>query len=267
MRSPFPGMNPYLEAPDAWEDFHNALIQRIRAVLLPVLPGGYFVKSERLVFLLEPPAEERGMASKRRPDTFVGGGPATGPAAVQTIATVPATHNTTFILPGVVEEKHPYLEVRRKTADRRLGDLVSVIELLSPSNKTGGGRSEYLAKREQLLRDGVNVLEIDLLRGGGPVSMEPPPPGDYRVALARPERRPRVEVWSWFLRDAIPPVPVPLRPIDGDATLDLQAALHAAHDQGGFAAWVYADGTGPIDPPLSAEDAAWAEAKASGPSS
>jgi hypothetical protein len=47
---------------------------------------------------------------------------------------------------------------------RRLPDLelVTVIELLSPTNKAGTGRLEYLEKRHELHTRRVNLVEIDL---------------------------------------------------------------------------------------------------------
>lgn len=44
-------------------------------------------------------------------------------------------------------------------------ELVTVIELLSPTNKRVGadGRREYLRKREQILQSAVHLVEIDLL--------------------------------------------------------------------------------------------------------
>ena len=39
MPSPFPGMDPYLEAPDIWPDFHHALATEIRGELNRLLPA------------------------------------------------------------------------------------------------------------------------------------------------------------------------------------------------------------------------------------
>ena len=39
MRSPFPGMDPYIEACHLWEDFHHDLILEIKSVLAAVLPA------------------------------------------------------------------------------------------------------------------------------------------------------------------------------------------------------------------------------------
>jgi hypothetical protein len=41
MPGPFPGMDPYLEAPPFWESFHDRLIFHAGSVLQEVLPRGY----------------------------------------------------------------------------------------------------------------------------------------------------------------------------------------------------------------------------------
>src|SRR5438094_10536925 len=46
MPSPFPGMDPYLEAPDIWPDLHNALAGEIRNELNPRLPNPYYARLE-----------------------------------------------------------------------------------------------------------------------------------------------------------------------------------------------------------------------------
>jgi hypothetical protein len=56
-----------------------------------------------------------------------------------------------------------FLEIR----DRDSHELVTVVELLSPSNKYAGpDREQYLAKARILQRSPVHFVEIDLLRGG-----------------------------------------------------------------------------------------------------
>ena len=42
MASPFPGMNPYLEHPNIWDDFHASLATEIRNQLAPNLRPRYF---------------------------------------------------------------------------------------------------------------------------------------------------------------------------------------------------------------------------------
>jgi hypothetical protein len=46
MPSPFPGMDPYLEAPDIWPDFHDALAGEISSELNRTLPRPYYARLE-----------------------------------------------------------------------------------------------------------------------------------------------------------------------------------------------------------------------------
>ena len=45
MPSPFPGMNPYLEQEDAWQDFHGNFLERAREALNSQLLPHYFVRT------------------------------------------------------------------------------------------------------------------------------------------------------------------------------------------------------------------------------
>src|SRR5687768_58013 len=46
MPSPFPGMDPFLEASDIWPDFHDALAAEIRGLLNQHLPAPYYARLE-----------------------------------------------------------------------------------------------------------------------------------------------------------------------------------------------------------------------------
>ena len=124
-------------------------------------------------------------------------------------------------MPLTVDVEHlSFVEIR----DRQGRDLVTVIELLSPTNKRPGpDREQYLAKRRQLLASGVHLVEIDLLRGHPRLPLDDLPPCDYYVMVSRAEERPQAGLWPLGLRDPLPPIPVPLRAADPDASLDLQA--------------------------------------------
>src|SRR5690349_15900943 len=75
-------------------------------------------------------------------------------------------------LPAVDVERLSHLEIR----DRHNRQLVTVVELLSPSNKRAGpDRDQYLTKRGQLLASPVHFVEIDLLRGGPRLPLVDPP--------------------------------------------------------------------------------------------
>src|SRR5579859_7862674 len=44
MKSPFPGMDPYIEASGLWADFHDDLIAEIKRALTAVLPDRYYAQ-------------------------------------------------------------------------------------------------------------------------------------------------------------------------------------------------------------------------------
>jgi hypothetical protein len=59
MPSPFPGMNPYLEQNDTWEDFHTTFITYMQEALSEQVGPNYLVKIEVRLILHELSAEER----------------------------------------------------------------------------------------------------------------------------------------------------------------------------------------------------------------
>jgi hypothetical protein len=148
---------------------------------------------------------------------------------------------------------HVTIEIR-DTAHRQ---LVTAIEVLSPTNKRGEGREEYLAKRGRVLLSNAHLLEIDFLRRGQRVPMQQPLPSTpYFVFLSRAEKRPLTEVWPIALNQALPTVPIPLLPSDEDVPLNLQQILTATYDLLGYHLAV--DYTQPPEIPLDDEAAAWA---------
>ena len=249
MPSPFPGMNPYLEQEDVWSDFHNRFIPAAaEAIGLQVQPA-YVVKIDQNVFVQEPTEEERELFG--RPDVFVtegaGGRVATGGG----VALVSPTRAR--IVPATMADKDTFIEIR-DVKDRK---LVAAIELLSPSNKElGSTRNQYLAKRNSYFKSGVHLVEIDLLRGGPRMPLAPRPAKDYCVVVSRAQDRPEVDVWSIGLREPLPVIPIPLRPGDGDARLDLQAVVNRVYDAAGYEHYMY--GSEP-EPRLKEEDRKWGE--------
>ena len=101
----------------------------------------------------------------------------------------------------------------------------------------------------------MNLVELDLLRGGPRLPLEDLPACDYYALVARPEEHPRAAVWPIRLRDALPTIPIPLRPPDDDARSDLQAVLQRVYDAAGYRHYVY---EGSPRPPLPKADQAWA---------
>jgi hypothetical protein len=112
---------------------------------------------------------------------------------------------------------------------------VAVIEFLTPTNKLGAGREEYLSRRERFLHEPIHLVEIDLDRSGERVPMAARlPQAPYFAFVSRCEKRPITEVWPIALSQHLPILPIPLSPGDADAILDLQLAMNTAYDDGAF---------------------------------
>lgn len=229
MPSPFPGMDPYLEG-SLWTSVHFSLSAEIARQLAPkvrprylVLPAERFVMeiSEGVTVTRADIYPDAGVAHTKLERPPSGGDSATIASAPLRLATV---------IPSAVP--HVTIEIR-DAANRR---LVAAIEVLSPTNKRGSGREEYLAKRRRILLSTAHLMEIDLLRTGERVPMQEPLPDDvpYFVFLSRAENRPLVDVWPIALDEPLPVVPVPLLSDDADVPLDLQQAFSAVYDDLGF---------------------------------
>ena len=256
-KSPFPGMDPYLEG-DLWQEFHDTLAHQIRGQLLPLLPPKYVALLNKRYVIDRSGPGIFGIALQRviYPDVHVVRPPSVNEAAPVYTMVAPPAIELVNLLPVEV----PLLSVEiRDVAERR---LVTVIEILSPVNKRGDGFQEYVEKRTALLRTQTHLLEIDLLRGGEriPLTGGELPPASYYVFLSRFTRRPVSEVWPVGLREPLPTVPVPLLPPDPDVPLQLQAAVEACFELVGYERLL--DYTQPPPPPpLSADDLAWVRGK------
>ena len=140
--------------------------------------------------------------------------------------------------------------------------MVTVIEVLSPWNKSPGqGQEDYRAKQRSVLRSDTNLVEIDLLRGGGHTVAVPTgkiPPSDYRICIHRIARSAGFEVIRFGIHDPLPRVGIPLRPADADVVLNLPAVLQRVYDTGVYHRLAHY--AGPAEPPLADGDAAWADA-------
>src|SRR5262249_10000496 len=174
MPSPFPGMNPFLEQDRAWNDFHESFMPAARDAIAAQVRPHFIAKINEHLFIHEMPDDPRRFAG--RADVSVTPPPFAPADAVPSAATVAAPARVR--LPAVDRERLSFLEIR----DRDGWQLVTVIELLSPTNKYAGpDREQYLAKRRELLASAVHFVEIDLLRGGPRMPMENLPACDYCV--------------------------------------------------------------------------------------
>lgn len=258
MPSPFPGMDPYLEDPAFWRGFHARLIVSIADQLLDRLPPEYDADVDERVRLVEVDPRELMAAEGERdvlPDVSV-----TRDASplVRRTARVGSATATIELEPVVIpvvaerEERDRWVRI----VHRPDNSLVTAIEVLSPSNKNRDGYDAYRVKRDAILQQHVNLVEIDLLLGGR--RMEPAsllPAGDYYVVVGRADRPRERLAYAWSLRDRLPPVQVPLRSPDPDVRLDLSMAFATAYQSGRYARRLRYD----VPAPLVDEDRAWAE--------
>ena len=264
-KSPFPGMDPYLEG-DMWQEFHQTFAHQIRAQLMADLPPNYVALLEKY-YALDYSGLTLISASPKGiyPDVQV---VKVKDAAISYEVDAPEAAPPENITPPAVElispipQKVPVLQVEiRETSEQR---LVTVIEILSPANKYGRGYQKYLKKRARLLKSSIHLLEIDLLRAGEriPLIGGALPPAPYYVFLSRFTRQPYTEVWPVQLREPLPAVPVPLLPPDSDVPLSLQKAINACFELVRYHERLLDYSQSPPEPPLNAEDAAWVESVA-----
>lgn len=276
MPSPFPGMDPFLEAPGVWPDVHNRLATIISEMLNGRLPTHYFATMEmraELGIVAEEPRDNGARARKRVvPDLVIMKHAPEGRAAESGVAVLDAPARTVSAniefddLPDEPVRDY-FVEIR----DARQGHkLVTLIEILSPANKRPGpDRELYVAKQAKVLETDVNLIEIDLLRGGqrllacehleaGIAKVSPPP--DYLVMVSRAARR-----WPPFmgyiaypitLRDMLPCIEIPLRAGDPLVALDLQAAFDRVYDTGPYRRGAIDYDTEP-EPPIADMDREW----------
>lgn len=255
MRSPFPGMDPYLEA--RWGDVHVRLCGSLSAALQPRLPRGLRARAEQDI-LLEGSDDEQSVLQRYETDIAVievqaspsrrpNGGTATVVAQALEVRVIPT------------EQRERWIEIIDTNSGNR---VVTVIEILNPGNKASGQLNRrYRRKIQRYIDAGVNVVEIDLLRSSRerlqiktddlPLAHRAP----YFTCIVR-----SVDHFLWFvypmpLRAPLPTIPIPCRTTDEDVPLSLQPLIDQIYLEGGHDDIDYRQ---PLREPLSADDAAWA---------
>ena len=249
MPSPFPGMDPYLEG-SLWTTFHFSLAAEIVRRLAPRLRPKYLALPEER-FVVDVP-DSIGITTTRDVYPDVGVAPSEVREPESPYA---ATETLPLRVATVVPEPVPHVSIEiRDVAERR---LVTAIEILSPTNKRGEGRKEYLVRRQRILRSTAHLMEIDLLRKGRRVPMQQElPEKPYFVFLSRSGERPLCDVWPIDLRQALPIVPVPLLAGDPDVPLELQQTFDQVYDTIGYDLAI--DYRQPLENPMSDKQARWA---------
>ena len=253
VRSPFPGMDPYLEA--HWLDVQTSLVTYARDRLQSQLGDDLVARAEERLVVEDPMGEARTIGPDVR---VVEIQPKS--RAVLAEAGVAVADALTFSTESEPQVQR-YIEIVDLTSG---GRVITVIEFLSPSNKLpGDGREKYQRKQRECRAAGVNLVEIDLTRAGRRELLVHRWAGarlydsTYQVSIWRAAWPSRCDLYAIKLDHRLPAIPIPLRREDPEAVLDLQALIDSA-----YAASRYdrtTDYGRPPSPPLEGDDAAWAE--------
>jgi hypothetical protein len=261
MPTPFPGIDPYLEAQGYWEGFHTRFITYYCDVLNDLLPESYIAELGEKFHLVElTPSEARRIL----PDIAIIEGdrkPSRATARRKQAGGILTLEPVTIPLPRItMEVRDVWIEIRR--LPKRTP--VAVVEVLAPTNKIGVGEAEYLQKRRKTIKQKVHLVEFDFLLGGHRLPMgRSLPRGDYYALVARAARRPDCDVYAWTIRDPLPKIPIPLLAPDPDVILDLGPVFATSYEKGRYARLL--DYTGPMTLVRKPDDRKWAEGVARRP--
>jgi hypothetical protein len=255
MPSPFPGMDPYLEA--HWRDIHARLVIYASDALQGALPSPLRARVAETVLLENPQALA---GHPRLPD--VSGTEETSSRGPGTSAESGVAVAAPFLVDAEPEPvTEPFIEI----IDRESGNrVVTVIEFLSPSNKTpGANRDQYLRKQSEICSSDTSLVEIDLNRFGVHTlvfplfHLKPQARTPYMASVRRATRRDKAQVYPMPLWQPLPTVQIPLRPDDTDVPLNVQALVDQCYRNGGYEGTLnYAADP---DPPLVGADKEWAD--------
>ncbi len=250
--NPFPGMNPYLERAELWHGIHQWVIAELARTLGSQLRPDYLVRIEQRVSVSEEP-DTSGQRPSRIPDITVLD---PGWAAERVVALETEPRQTedaiTVELPALELERESYLEIIR-VSNR---EVVAVLELLSPANKSNKGRQEYLSKRAEVQYSLAHLVEIDLLRSGPPMPVVGDVPGgDYRILVSNARLAPNASLYIFSIRQPIPNFVMPLAQGSGGIAIDLKPIIDEVYILGSYDRDI--DYRQDPEPPLSDDDRVW----------
>lgn len=253
MKSPFPGMDPFLER--HWQDVHSTFMVYAKQQLNQHLPSQLLARVEECLAV----ENDDGLSRVIYPDISVVE-QQSEPVGFQPVSAGVAVADT-FEVPLLVNSPP---QRRLEIIDSGSGNrIVTVIELLSPSNKTmPAGRAAYRRKQSEYIQGMINLVEIDLLRSGEFVLAMPEEEwplahqGPYKICIRRVNRPMIAAGIGIQLQERLPNIAIPLRPQDQDVILELQPIMDDCYRDGRYYTIDYHR---PLNPPLSAEERKWVE--------
>ncbi len=197
MPSPFPGMDPYLEAEKIWPAFQHQLVACLYQALLPGLVDRY-----------------RARVGQRRY----------------------TTEEALFTSVIREDHEEEFIEIRQRS-DSRLITLLDIVSPANKTTAAGRQaylekRKEAKNARANLVEIDLIMQGLPLLD----YSREGLPEWDHAVTVTRAAQPDRHEIFTATLQKKLPKFRLPLAGDDRDTVVDLQAAFTRCFDQGGFLA-------------------------------
>lgn len=229
LRGPFPNrVDPWAEVGRYFHQIHlgmiGSLLSQIQILLLPL---GYEAGRETSLFILEGREPDLYIKHEQTLQTSTNWDYRTAAEAIRAEAGVAVE----ISLP-----EQDAIHVR----DIETGKLITVVEIVSPSNKTSQPDIEaYRSRRDNVIRQGVNVVEIDATRSVKRLLQDVLTRAyAYHVAVYLPGQTGRLIGINYA--EPLKRVALPLR---GEVIpMELQDAYDAAYRQASIAGQIYSDG-------------------------
>lgn len=226
-KSPFPGMDPWLES--RWPEVHASLIVYARNQINSQLPGDLQANIEQN---LQVYAEDDHSAV--RPDINVS-------EDASFSATSESSPGVAIAEPMIVKgSPHRARNLEIVGPD---GRVITAIEFISPWNKVGSlNRESYARKQLDYFDAKVNLVEIDLVRQGRYVLAAPHDElqmflkgqSPYLICVCREKDPTCFEVYRAPLDEPLPNIPIPLRRGERDIVLQLQPLIDQCYHDGRY---------------------------------
>ncbi len=189
MKSPFPGMDPYIEACGLWEDFHTHLVAQISDTLAEAAPPQYLVRAGERSYVVLVDSEE-----------FI---------------------EETF--------REAFVDIYTTTPEQRLVTCIEVLSPSNKRAGSPGWDLYQRKRQGVMLAGVNLVEIDLPRRGERMPMVDSWPNSPYVLLVARAFRESRCKVWRASFQTRLPSIPVPLASPDPDLTLDLQPMIDSIY--------------------------------------
>lgn len=260
MPSPFPGMDPFLEAPEFFPGFHKRFMVFLEEKLQKALPRPYFANTGERIWIeysqrhIDPDANIHRHNGGRKPQ----------PAKSRPSGGVALVDMPQPVVVKVLSDPRieTFVEIYRDDGKRKR--LVCTVEMLSPVNKKAGETAQalYRQKQVEILGSKTHLVELDFLRSGRHTTAVPLDSAllvtgrfDYHVCCHRFDRADEFLVYPIRLQDPLPIIGFPLLGADPDVPIKLQEIFDHAYEAGPHSIIDYKNDK--VEPPLRPDLKKW----------